>query len=186
MPSSSVKRIVAESYPVLLTSALMGFFAGYVLDLHMEKIRALPLILMAIPPLNGLGGNIGSILGARLASALHLGSLKPEFSKQPALLGNFKASLLSGGGAFGLLWASFLAIALVGEMAWGQVTKLALALALAGGGVIVAAVMLTTFSAFLSYRKGIDPDNVVIPIITSTIDVLSVACLLIAVQTIGV
>jgi mgtE-like transporter len=36
--------------------------------------------------------------------------------------------------------------------------------------------------AFLSYIRGLDPDNVVIPIVTSIGDVMGVTCLIIAIK----
>ena len=41
-------------------------------------------------------------------------------------------------------------------------------------------VFATVVSAFPSFRRGLDPDNVVIPIVTSVGDVSGIACLITA------
>ena len=128
---ASIRRIVMESYPVLLACAFVGFFAGYALNMHMEKIKITPLILMMVPPLNGLGGNLGCILGARLASALHLGTVKPQFKQQEVLMENLKGSMLSGAGAFMFLTAAFLLVALGIGAPVAESIKLAFSLLLA-------------------------------------------------------
>jgi len=49
--------------------------------------------------------------------------------------------------------------------------------------VAIAVTMLCTIGlAFLSYAKGLDPDNVVIPIVTSVGDVVGVTCLIISIK----
>jgi mgtE-like transporter len=57
------------------------------------------------------------------------------------------------------------------------------------GGILLMPVIIasTVVSAFLSFKKGLDPDNVVIPLVTAVIDVSATVCLLIvAVNIVGV
>jgi mgtE-like transporter len=182
----SVRRIVLESYPILLTCAFIGFFAGYVLEANIRKIEAVPLILMMVPPINGIGGNVGSILGARLASALHIGTVDPKFKRQAALDGNIKASVFMGVGVFVYLGALFFAIALMGGEAPAESIRLMLSLFIAGMFLMPVVLLSTVVSTFLSFSKGLDPDNLVIPLITSIIDVSGVMCLLAAIKIMGV
>lgn len=182
----NIRRILLESYPTLLVSALISLSAGYVLNMNIKKIEAVPLILMMVPPINGIGGNVGSILGARLASALHMGTVEPSFRRQPALSGNIRASIFMSIGVFSFASAVFLAIAYTLGAAPGDSIKLMFTLFIAGIMLIPVIVLSTVALAFVSFAKGLDPDNVVIPIITSIIDFSGVTCLLIAVKVIGV
>lgn len=181
-----VRRIILESYPVLLACVVIGLSAGHLLNIHLDKIRTLPLILMMIPPINDLGGGLGCILGARLASALHLGMIEPRFKGQKVLNQNLAASALMGSGVFLFVSALFFVIAYMQGMAPAYSARLMLAFFMAGLMLTVVVMLLTTVSAFVSFRKGLDPDNVVIPILTSVGDVFGVTCLLMAIKIIGV
>ena len=182
----SIRRIVLESYPILLVCALIGLLAGYVLNINIGKIEAVPLILMMIPPINGIGGNIGSILGARLASALHMGTVEPKLRGQKVLGGNIKASVLLSIGVFLFIGAVFFAIAYAQGMALADSARLTFIFIVASMMLVPIIMVSTIASTFISFMKGLDPDNVVIPIVTSIVDVSGVTCLLIAIKIVGV
>lgn len=181
----SVRRIVLESYPIIFVCALIGLFAGSTLQRSLSRIEG-TLVLVMVPILNGIGGNLGSILGARLASALHLGMIEPR-PKGRVLRGNVNASVFTSVGIFPFIGAIFFAIAMIGGMGFVSAVKHALLFLLAGMLLTPLIIISTMVSAFVSFRKGLDPDNVVIPIITSVIDLMAAVCLLIiAVNIIGV
>ena len=181
----SIRRIVFESYQILLISILIGLFAGITLQGSLGRIEG-TLVVMMVPMLNGIGGNLGSILGARLGSALHLGMVEPRL-KGKVLRGNVNASVLTSVGVFSFISVIFFAIAYMWGMGFIGAAKHALAFILAGMLLTPVIIMSTIISAFISFRKGLDPDNVVIPIITSIIDVVAAVCLLIiAINIVGV
>lgn len=186
MTTYSVRRIVFESYPVLLACAIIGLFAGYMLNAQIEKIKGAPIILLMIPPINGIGGNIGSILGARLASALHMGTAEPKFKGQKVLSGNISASVFMSVGIFSFVSLSIFAIAYMLGMVFVSSIRFMLTFLIASMMLVPVIVFATIASAFISFTKGFDPDNVVIPIVTSIVDLLGVTCLLIAVKIVGV
>lgn len=186
MATYSVRRIVLESYPVLLACAIIGLFAGYMLNAQIEKIKEAPIILLMIPPINGIGGNIGSILGARLASALHMGMAEPKFKRQKVLSGNISASVFISVGIFSFVSLMVFAIAYMLGMVFVNSIRFMLTFLIASMMLVPIIVFATVASAFISFAKGSDPDNVVIPIVTSIVDVLGVTCLLIAVKIVGV
>ncbi len=181
-----IKRIVLESYPILVTCILIALAAGYMLNSSIAEIAELPLILMMIPPINGMGGNIGSILGARLTSALHLGTLEPRLRGQRVLRGNVSASALISFAIFSLFGALFFAIAYSSGIPVARSFSLALAFFIAGMTLSAALIFVTIASAFVSFKGGLDPDNVVIPIVTAIGDVLGVTCLMLAIKIVGV
>ena len=176
------KKIISESYRILMISVLIGLFAGYLLDFYSGQGKITALILAMVPPINGIGGNIGSILGARLSSALHLGTITPEFRGQNALRVNIVASASLGLAIFSFVGSLFFGSAILsGQTMMGALRTTSIFF---GAGMlltgIIAIVSITT--AFLSYLRGIDPDNVVIPIVTSTVDVAGVISLLIMIH----
>lgn len=182
----SIRRIVWESYPVLVLCVAISLSAGLILNSQIESIRALPLILWMIPPINGINNNVCSILGARLGSALHIGMIEPKFKKQRVLSGNVRASWLMSVGVFWFTSAIFFALALTTGMGVGRSVVIMFAFFVASIAAIAVTMLCTIGLAFLSFTRGVDPDNVVIPIVTSIGDIAGVTCLLIAVKIIGV
>lgn len=180
----SIRRIVLESYPILLAAALIGFAAGSMLGANVERIKAMPVILMMVPSVNGLGGNVGLILGARIASALHMGTIEPRLRGQAALRDNVKAALIMNTGVF--LFAALMFFGISHALGLGPPAKIALTLFLAGSILLPIAALATIGIAFISFKKGLDPDNVTTPMTTSVIDIAGVACLLIAVYVVGI
>ncbi len=177
------KKIVGDSYRVLLVSVMIGLGAGYLLDSYTGQATAI--ILAMVPPLNGIGGNIGSILGARLSSALHLGTITPEFRGQSALGINLAASA-----SLALIVYSFTGTLffLITRLSGGTLMKsIRTAVIFFGAGMLLTGIIALTSitAAFISYRREIDPDNVVIPVVTTVVDVAGVVSLLIMVSIIG-
>jgi len=178
----SLRRILWESYPVLVVCAVISLGAGLVLSSQTESINALPMILMMVPPINGINNNVCSILGARLASALHMGMIEPSFKRQKVLKGNTNATWLMSVGVFWFTSAIFFAIALISGRGVGQSIVLMFAFFVASMVAIAVTMLCTIGLAFVSFLKGLDPDNVVIPIVTSIGDIMGVTCLLIAIK----
>lgn len=178
------KKIVKDSYRVLLVALVIGLGAGYLLDSYSGEATAI--ILAMVPPLNGIGGNIGSILGARLSSALHLGTITPELRGQGALQVNLAASASLALIVYSFTGALFLLISLLSGDVLLRSVRFSI-IFFSSGMLLTGIIALTSItSAFISYKRGIDPDNVVIPVVTTVVDVAGVVSLLIMVLLIGV
>ncbi len=183
MPVYSFKKIVSESYRVLLAAVAIGLMGGFLLDTYSERMAAFALAM--VPPINGIGGNIGSVLGARLSSELHLGTVTPKLRGQDALNKN-----LSAAGILALvLYGSVGGLFFVSSLAFGKssVEALRISTVFFGSGMLLTAIIAFTSvtSAFVSYTRGIDPDNVVIPVVTTVVDVAGVISLLIMLNIMG-
>ncbi|HID03013.1 MAG TPA: hypothetical protein EYP18_07395 [Desulfobacterales bacterium] len=181
-----IRRIVLESLPVLTAGVIIALAAGYMLNSSITEISEIPLILMMIPLVNGIGGNLGSILGARITSALHLGVLKPKLRGQRVLRGNTIATTIISFTVYSIMAMFLLAIAYMTGMSITRSLSLALAFFIAGITLSILIIFVTVASAFVSFKGRLDPDNVVIPILTSVGDVLGVTCLMLAIKIIGV
>ncbi len=182
----SLRRILWESYPVLLLAAVLSLSAGIILNSQIETIKELPLILMMIPPINGINNNVCSILGSRLTSALHLGTIEPKFGNQVTLRKNTRATWLMSMGVFWFTAAIFFLIALISGLGLMQSIVIMLAFFVASMVAIAVTMFCTIGLAFLSFKRGLDPDNIVIPIVTSIGDIIGITCLIIAMKIIGV
>lgn len=137
-----------------------------------------------MPAINAAGGMVGAVLGARVATGLHTGSLMAN--KAEEFRHDVAATIIIGTATFAVLGV----FALIGARILGPAgaTLLAdLALVIAGTGVILIVGMLVVvvIVGALSFRIGWDPDNVVVPVVTSTGDLLGVTSFILMVQWVG-
>jgi mgtE-like transporter len=180
------RLVVRESLPVLTVAALVNVLAGAVLESQLASFVTSPALLVLIPAFIANCGSIGGILSSRLGSQLHLGLLTPRIlPERPAWL---EATLSV---AFAL--AAFTGVGLIGDtgarLAGFASPGLAVmvAVALTAGMLATALLFVVGYStAAASYRFGLDPDNYGIPIVTATMDLLGVGCLVGALALLGV
>ncbi|MEE8232420.1 MAG: magnesium transporter [Thermoplasmata archaeon] len=170
-------RIVRESLPAL--AFLLGFnlVAGQILNATEVLFLTVPFLLILVPVINGVGGNIGTVLGARLTSGLYTGTLSVRLSDRGLQAQVRDALVLS------VLTFVPLTIFIYGAAVGFSVTlpfglevllflMLTIGLMLAGVLIVVA-----VFVALLSFSRGLDPDNFVTPIVTTMGDLLGIVFL---------
>lgn len=166
--------------PLLLALTLIEIGSGLVLGSFEPTLLRYPSLLVLVPVTIGTAGNLGSILAARLSTAFHLGTLSFS-SDDDALVGNAVATValaasifpVVGLGAWGLS-------ALTGSTALSPWTVLAVSLT-SGLSLAVLAVVVAVVATYAAYRFELDPDDVVIPVVTNTCDVLGVVLLYLSV-----
>lgn len=183
--SSLVKSILRQSIPIFILCSLGGVVAGLLLETLKADLASIPGILILLPAVLGMRGNISGALGSRIASALHLGLIQPELKWNRTLSDNMMASLV-----LNTLMAMFSGIVafysyqLTGyaDRVPASLIDLTLISFLAGtmAGVLLSG--LTVSLALLTYSKGMDPDNVLAPSLATVGDILTVLCLLVAVR----
>lgn len=181
-----LKRIVAESIPVLCYAAVMQVLAGTVLSTRLDTLFTDPALLVAIPPFLASGGALGGILSARLSSHLHLGLVEPaRVPPRPALLEGSLTALFGvvGYATVGLL--TFLAAGIFGFSSPGALSLVSVTV-VGGLFAILLVFMVAYYAATASYHFGLDPDNYGIPIVTSSMDLLGIICLIIGIGIVGV
>jgi mgtE-like transporter len=158
---------------------------GQLLNIRSEKLVLLPILLVCVPIINGIGGNLGCVLGARISSGLHVGYILPNLKgkelKQNVwvyfLLGIITYTIISI-----FIWVG---IPLLGIRTGLSYMKFSSILLLAGGMLICLTILMVICTAFISFKRGIDPDNTVIPLVTSVVDLSGIACLTFAMGVIG-
>jgi len=180
---SAVRRITRESLPVLAYTASIGILAGTLLQARESSLS--PALLVAVPPFNASCGAIGGILSARLSSQLHLGLLEPR--PLPGRGAALEGSLTV---LFGVV--AFAGVGLLTELAstlsrFAAPSTLQLAGITLTGGLLATVILFVVgyYAATASYRFGLDPDNVSIPVVTSTMDFFGILCLLVGITLFG-
>ncbi|WP_254272455.1 magnesium transporter [Haloarcula marina] len=181
----TVREVAVEAYreslPVLTLSAVGGLFAGVVLggmDAELEQVAGL---LVLVPALLATRGNVYGSLGARLGSALHQGLVEPRFSLadhrvNAAVVAALTNGVLVSGVAAVLAVALLLALGRPSASLWTLV-GIALIAGFVSGVLLTIAVVSVVF---VGYRRGLNPDTLAGPVVTTTGDVVGVATLLAA------
>jgi mgtE-like transporter len=185
--SQDLKTILRQSIPIFTLCSLGGVAAGLVLEALKSELTLVPGILILLPAILGMRGNISGALGSRIASALHLGLVHPELKWNPTLATNVKASLILNtlmAALSGII--AYYAYVFAGYGADVPASLLELTFISLFAGTL-AGVMLTGLTvsfALLSYSRGYDPDNVLAPSLATIGDIVTVICLLLSVKVV--
>lgn len=180
------KRILIETLPFLFLAIAGGALAGLVLGGMKTVLQRIPGLIIVVPAIIGIRGNICSSMGSRLGSAYHLGALEDGFSSQ-LLFENLKGSLSLSIFVSALLpfFVWFTSLFLPFSLGATQFFALILITILTG---IVSGFLLSflVFSiVILSAKFKIDPDNISAPILTTAGDILTLLILFFFGQIIG-
>lgn len=179
-----LKRIIRQGLPMLLLTGIFNIGAGGILGGIEEQMgEFLPGMLIMVPPLMDLKGNITGALASRLGSGLHQGLIDQENMFNQEVKTNVKAAITLG----------FLTAIAIGTMAtiitviiMGTPFTLSLLIKLVSVALIAAflsVVLLCGISvsvSIISYRRGWDPDNITSPVLTTLGDILTLLSLYIA------
>ncbi|WP_224448157.1 magnesium transporter [Haloprofundus salilacus] len=185
----SVRDVVTEAYrealPVLLLSAGGGLFAGVVLGGMESELKRVAGLIVLVPALLATRGNVYGSLGARLASALHQGLVEPYFTLSDRRIRNAVAAALANG-VLVSVFAAALAYAVLVVLGRPVATLWTLVgIAIIAGVVSGLLLTVTVLSVvFYGYRRGLNPDTLAGPVVTTTGDVVGMATMLFAARVV--
>ena len=183
---TAVRRILLEMLAVVALCPLLDILAGALLQAHGGELRAVPAVLILIPPFISQAGALGGILSSRLSSKLQLGVItsrgRPEI---PALVDGAIVVVL-GVAVFTTIGAVSWALSRLTEGPDPGAAALIGAAMLAGAIVLPITLVVGYYLAVLTSRFGVDPDNQGVPFITSLMDLAGVAAILLVMRTSGV
>jgi mgtE-like transporter len=178
----NVRPIVVQGLSVLFLCALIELCAGGVFKgMHGYFTTLMPGLIVMVPPLLDLRGNINGALASRLGTALNAGLIQPRLSLSNEVKVNLASSLI----------LSILASATIGIFAFGVnvltgastigLLELMAIAVIAGftSGLILA--ILTVLVAVKTYSRGWDPDNVTSPTMATVGDFVTIGCIYMAV-----
>lgn len=176
--------IVKRGLPVLSLTCMLAIIVGQILSLKESSLLSMPALLILIPALIKIGGDTGSMLGARLSSAFHMG-LGEHIHRNPVVHNSLIAAaivgLISSVSVSVLVWA---ASRLLG---YGMPFLTLLEISLIAVCIELIVVYSATIGiAFASHRFGIDPDDTVIPFIATLGDLVGVAGIFIALEILNI
>ncbi len=181
-----VRRVLIELVGVALLAPILDVLAGIVADARLDEFVALPAILMLLPPFVSQAGALGGILSSRLSSKLQLGVITPRGLPEPPAASDAGVVLGFGVVVFLVIGVAGVAVSTAAGLA-GPSAAVMMAGTLVGGLMAtVIAIVLGYYLAVLTSRFGLDPDNHGVPLITSTMDLAGIVCLLFAMGLFGV
>lgn len=170
-------KIIRFGLPLLTICVLIEIFAGSLLQGGQNILIEIPIFLISIPVINSVGGNIGSILGARLASGLHVGHINLDINDKK-MHENLLTSLILGLITYGVLAIIIYYVALFSGTSMGiGIIEFILILLLAGLLLICIVSFASILTAFLSFKRGLDPDDFIAPVVTTIGDTMGIVLL---------
>ena len=179
------KKIVKHGIPLLTICVCIEIFAGWILQSDLNKdysnLIRFPIFLISIPVINSVGGNIGSVLGARLASGLHVGYISIS-AKDKKMHENLLTSILIGVIVYLLLSIIIYYSVLFASMhTEHMISLLKFITIVVGAGVLLVCIisLISVITAFWSFKKGLDPDDTIAPVVTTVGDTLGILFLFI-------
>ena len=181
-----VRSVVVESYreglPAIATSAVGGLLAGVILAGMQDQLAALPGLLVLVPALLATRGNVYGAFASRIASGLHQGLVDPRIRPDERLQTAAAAAMSNNVLASGLAaLLTVLILRALGRQVAGLPVMVAIAvLAAFLAGLALSVVVIVVM--MLGFRRGIDPDTLVGPLVTTTGDVIGIGFLLVAVE----
>jgi len=176
------KKIVKESVVIVIISSILGLISGTVLSTNEGILYAIPILLLIFPALNSLIGDFAIILISRLTTHLYIGTIPSKIKKTRKLMTDF----------FGLLISISLSLIFLVVIGYG--VALTMKIEIINPLIVISLIVLTALVLFIIlfiflfissvyiFRKGKDPNNFLIPTVTSLVDLLSPLLLIIFIQ----
>jgi len=164
-----------------LSFNLGGMLAGTLLALNLDVLSATSWALLLFPGILSLRGAIGGLFCGRLSTGLHVGTVKASYTGNTrrfyvildSVIALTLVSSVTMGLAGSLFGVAFAGITLLDSLAILAVITSTMGLSL------VAISPITVGIAVLSFKKGLDPDVTVYPVISTVADVLVTICYII-------
>ncbi|HOC84764.1 MAG TPA: magnesium transporter, partial [Methanoculleus sp.] len=178
--SLSRRRLILTGLGALLVSAAVSSVAGIYLGAAREVLMLIPGLMVLLPSIIDMRGNIAGVLASRLSSSMHLGVFSIDFEEGSVLGDNIRASfVITVLIAFVLGIFAYLASLLSGLPTVG-VTDLVLISVTSGivSGLVVMGI--TVVIALASYRYGLDLDMIAAPTVTTSGDIVTLPILMLS------
>jgi mgtE-like transporter len=181
-----LRRVVRESWPILLAAALLSTLAGLVLERRLGLLAALPALLVLQPAFVSSAGALGGILSSRLSSKFHLGLIRPAGLPGTEARQDGAMILLLGLPVyvFNAVAAHVAAVA-TGLPSPGLTAMLALSLA-GGLASVLFTIAVAYYGTIAAVNLRVDPDTYGVPIVTSSVDFAGSVALISVVTILGI
>ena len=178
MSDAGPKRPFYSSIPAQTLIALLfntlSLVAGGLISIFTPQFKAAPWILALFPPVLTIRGGIGGIFSGNLATMLHIGLIRPQLRKNTSVYYQLISSifvitlvdtLIMGG-------VSFLLNLVLGRVSVQHLLIFLVVPPVACVTAMAVSIPLTLMIAIMTFRRGLDPDILVYPILASVNDIV--------------
>ena len=181
-------RTIHGSLPMLLFIAIIltltgTIFRGLTRFAEEKTVMIYPALLTIYPALINNMSNVGSVIGSTANTKLALGLLKPSFGSIKNHAKNISSAWLASFLIFIILTLISLAINRVTPLS--NVVELIAIISLSNVIANIGIVIVSYEAAILTFRRGLNPENFVIPIGISVAAMITSTALLAALLAIG-
>ena len=176
----SQNRLILTGLGALLVSAAASSVAGIYLGSVREVLGLIPGLMVLLPSIIDMRGNIAGVLASRLSSSMHLGEFSIDFQEGCVLGDNIRASfVVTVLIAFVLGIFAYVASRIFGLPVVG-IADLVLISVVSGiiSGLVVMGI--TVIIALASYRYGLDLDMIAAPTVTTSGDIVTLPILVLS------
>lgn len=180
MLREKVREAFRVTLPSLFTSQLFGLFGGTFLGKYFDLMRKqFPGLLIVLPGIMGLRGNVFGSMASRFSTLLYLGDLRSSLREKKVLKEIVLRMLISLIPIF-ILWG-------IGVLTGIKKTAIDVLLIVVSSTILVSFILgyFTAFVTIFSFRKDVDPDSVAAPLVASMGDFLTVPSLVLFILLIG-
>jgi len=169
----SFRKALRQIVPVLYLCLIFDIFAGFFLGSNFEKfIEQYPALLIVLPGLMGLRGNVFGAMASRLSTAFYLGSSEPDFRDRYVVANSLFSVWLATVPALILLFVAFLKYRDLSTMS--AVAQIAMSSSVVSGVILSVC---TAAVVIMAFKRAIDPDSISGPFITSVADLITIPSL---------
>ncbi|MFA4647124.1 magnesium transporter [Pyrococcus kukulkanii] len=168
-----LKESIRYTFPALLLCLVLDFVGGTFLGVNYSEIaKNFPIILVILPGLMDLRGNVFGTLASRLTTKLNLGiikGLKDRELKREVLRAIFSSKI-----PLIILW-------IIGVLHTDNLKTAVAALLVVILSALVIGIILGYSAALITvvpYSRGFDPDRIAAPLITSISDIVTIPTLI--------
>jgi mgtE-like transporter len=170
------KEMVKQSLPLIIFCGIGAILAGSTLGAMKDLLIEIPGLIVIIPAIIAIRGNISTAFGSRLGSAYHLGIINADNLWNEELFENIKGSL----------FLSFFVSIIIGVLSYvtsfllnvyPDPVKIILIVLIAG---VLSAIILTLMTIgiiYLVFKRGYDPDNITGPALATFGDIVTMLCI---------
>ncbi|MHA1770642.1 MAG: magnesium transporter [Candidatus Thorarchaeota archaeon] len=177
-------RAAAQFFGQSLLSLLFdigGLIAGGLLAVFLGVFTSVPWAILVFPGILSTRGAVGGLFSGRLSTALHIGSIKPSFLHNTPNYYNLLKSValltLTSAISMGAV-ASIFGLFIIGTTIYDAFIMITVVMATMGVSLIVISPV-TIGVSVVSVRKGLDPDVITYPIVSTVADILVTVCYII-------
>jgi mgtE-like transporter len=176
-------KTIKESMTTMLIVAFVVNITGTALRQISYFVSDRSEIITVYPALIDTIGDVGSVVGSTATTKLALGLLTPSLASMRSHAKNIFSAWSASLAVFVIL--AVLSLAINNVFSLSRILNLFTILLIANVIAVTAIVLLSYSISILTFKRGLDPDNFVIPIVSSFADSITTIALLVALLLIG-